>query len=199
MKHWDRNIIAFLKRAGNLHLSQQALSLSKGVTDGSIWSINLRSGSIMSISRTWSEVNLVRQELVRPEPRTKSLEGAQRQYYTSTALKAEGSGENLYGGEVHNLCCSGCKPQQKLQETSDMFTCKWRFLHPIIFSGVSNICVIKLNTTNLINKKKTSHRVNFWIIVFSLWLTVSSPRNLTVSSHDLWAGTGPQLKSGIWI
>ncbi|MEQ2283574.1 Vitamin K epoxide reductase complex subunit 1-like protein 1 [Ameca splendens] len=38
-----------------------------------------------------------------------------------TALKPEGSGEQLYG--VQNHSCSVCKPHQELQETSNIWNC----------------------------------------------------------------------------
>ncbi|MEQ2248661.1 hypothetical protein ILYODFUR_021235 [Ilyodon furcidens] len=65
----------------------------------------LRSGSVRSISRSWSGLATGS----RPEPNQKSLEGAESPYCPVTALKPEGSGEDLYGGVVQNPCCSVCK------------------------------------------------------------------------------------------
>ncbi len=68
----------------------------------------------------------------RLEPNIKSMEGAETPCCPATGPKPKRSGEDLYGGVDQNPCCSVCKPGQELQETSDLFNCKQRFLYQIL-------------------------------------------------------------------
>ncbi len=69
-----------------------------------------------------------------PEPNRKSMEGAETLCCPATAPKPDRSGEDLYGGVGQNPCCNECKPGQELQETSDLWNCKQRFLYQILSS-----------------------------------------------------------------
>ena len=90
----------------------------------------LRSGSVRSISRSWSGL-----PSLQTRPNRKSLAGAESPYCPATAPKPEGSGEGLYGGVGQNPCCSVCKPGQELQETYDLCNCNQRFLYQILSSA----------------------------------------------------------------
>ncbi len=89
----------------------------------------LRSDSIRSISRSWSGL-----ASLQTWTNIKSMEGAETLCCPATAPKPERSGEDLYGGVGQNPCCSVCKPDQELQETSDICNFKQSFLYPILRS-----------------------------------------------------------------
>ncbi len=133
----DRTTAPYWGEDGWGHVSQdfgqQPPSLSKSIEDGSWLSLPAWQWPQTQTKEWLRKKHFKVLEWLSQSPDLNPIDNLWRELKRCVAQRQpQRSGEDLYGGVGQNPCCSVCKPGQELQEASDLWNCKQRFLYQIL-------------------------------------------------------------------